>query len=184
MGRAVRAQIVDGHWCRSIVHTWSSPSLRNSSILKIAVYITVVVAFATEALADKPGCELPPKHVPPTVVDQYYDNLIKRYGGADFANPPNVHPISQNSEYTLEVQYADNFVSGCAAHLRSYNGKLVGDTIRIHPGEQLFIRLDNELPSTTNPHPQDPLPPMCRQPFSFNMTNLHTHGVHTSPSGQ
>ena len=124
--------------------------------------------------SDKAGCE----------TGQDYDDLVKRFGGSDFQNPHDVNPINPSSMYTLTVKYADNVVIGCPVHLRSYNGNLVGDTIRAHPGDTLFIRLDNKLPITSSLHPQFPLPGMEMGQFSFNMTNLHTHGLHTSPEGQ
>lgn len=146
----------------------------------------VATAIATEAQSsDRAGCELPPRR-PPAAVDQYYQTLFEKYGGADFRNPDEVRPTSEQSTYHLVVKYADNTIAGCNVRLRSYNGKLVGDTIRVKPGDTIYVSLENELPvvSGSTPHPQDPLPGghMTHQ-FSFNITNLHTHGLHTSPSG-
>lgn len=50
--------------------------------------------------------------------------------------------------------------------LRTYNGKLVGPTMRITPGQTLNVNLTNNLSSK----------------FSTDeKTNLHTHGLHASP---
>jgi len=88
---------------------------------------------------------------------------------------------------TLDVRYADNEIDNPSTggrdrvHLRSYNGALVGPTIRVHPGDTLNVRLMNSLP---NPDPSclasedNPNIPNC-----FNTTNLHTHGLHVSPTG-
>src|SRR4051794_632300 len=71
---------------------------------------------------------------------------------------------------TLDVKYADNEIDNPATggrdkvHLRSYNGALVGPTIRVHPGDTLNVRLANNLP---NPDPScqavehDPDIPNC-----------------------
>jgi L-ascorbate oxidase len=65
-------------------------------------------------------------------------------------------------------------------HLRGYNGMPVGPTIRVYPGDTLHVTLRNQLPSND---------PSCSQipdhniPHCFNSTNLHTHGLHVSPSG-
>lgn len=61
-------------------------------------------------------------------MDQYYQALFDRFGGAEFKNPDDVRPVSEQSEYQLVVKYADNTIAGCNVHLRSYNGKLVRDT--------------------------------------------------------
>jgi FtsP/CotA-like multicopper oxidase with cupredoxin domain len=66
--------------------------------------------------------------------------------------------------------------------LRTYNGKLVGPTFRVSPGDQLRINLFNRLPK-----PDKPMPPMnmdnCGVHEQQDVTNLHTHGLHISPSG-
>jgi len=65
--------------------------------------------------------------------------------------------------------------------LRSFRGEgmtdgdFVGRSIRVKPGDTLRIRLDNNLPACTKEElAQGP----CR-----NDTNLHTHGLWISPSG-
>lgn len=67
--------------------------------------------------------------------------------------------------------------------LRSYNGALMGPTLVARPGDTLRIRLINKLPT-------DARTPHCDQghcdhniPHNFNITNLHTHGLHVDPTG-
>ncbi|WP_371171493.1 multicopper oxidase family protein [Aliiroseovarius sp. 2305UL8-7] len=60
---------------------------------------------------------------------------------------------------------------------QSYNGKSLGPTIRALPGETIDVELVNNLPPlhddcTANPN----------QPHGLNTTNLHTHGLHVSPT--
>src|SRR2546427_2350944 len=97
-------------------------------------------------------------------------------------------PIAgQDVHVSLEVKYADNKIynpatlNADAVKLRSYNGALVGPTIRVHPGDTLYVTLTNNLPK------DDPSCPADIQdhdlPNCFNSTNLHTHGLHVSPAG-
>lgn len=72
-------------------------------------------------------------------------------------------------------------------HLRSYNGTdvsstapYVAPTIEARPGDTVRVTLDNELPAD----------PSCiltggpiNTPHCFNGTNLHSHGLWVSPSG-
>lgn len=86
----------------------------------------------------------------------------------------------------LEVKYADfstyNPTTGKndPVHLRTYNGRPVGPTIRMLPGDILHAKLKNDLPEDPTCHQtpdHDHNTPNC-----FNITNLHTHGFHVSPS--
>jgi FtsP/CotA-like multicopper oxidase with cupredoxin domain len=114
---------------------------------------------------------------------KFVAELVARFGGRDFENPPEVSPTRPERRYTLRVRYATNVVAGCRVQLRSYNGKLVGDTIRARAGESLYLRVMNDLPDVPSPHPQEPPPDDHAHVFSFNDTNLHTHGLHTAPQG-
>lgn len=61
--------------------------------------------------------------------------------------------------------------------LRSYNGGITGPTLRVRPGDVLRVHMMNDLPPNTPP------PGGVNVPHGFNTTNLHTHGLHVSPSG-
>ncbi len=72
---------------------------------------------------------------------------------------------------------------------RTYNGKVPGPTLEVYPGDQLDFSVHNEL----GPNPPAPPPYQdytCAElmaldiPHCFNTTNLHTHGLHVSPSSQ
>ena len=79
---------------------------------------------------------------------------------------------------------------GCPTRLRTYNGAIVGPTIRAKPGETFHLRLINKLPvpkpGEFPEHPQKPAPAGHSDhgpQFSFNITNLHTHGLNVAPQG-
>ena len=106
---------------------------------------------------------------------------LAKYGGQGFANPDEL--VSQNGllETTLSINYTSQSatsIAGCPVHLRVYNNKLIGPTLRAKPGDTLRITLDNMLPLNpiTTTHDLD-------TPHDFNTTNLHTHGLHVSPVG-
>src|SRR5205814_9193548 len=92
----------------------------------------------------------------------------------------------------LAVRYTDPgaiSIGGCGVRLRTYNGQLVGPTLRAKPGDVLDILLNNRLPvespaqvaaqfeqERSNAH-------LSVVPASFNTSNLHTHGLQVSPVG-
>ena len=77
----------------------------------------------------------------------------------------------------LVVDFSVNKIGSDTVRLRSYNGGLVGPTLRAKPGDTLRIRLVNRLPQEST-HMGD-----HNQMHGWNTTNLHTHGLHVSPSG-
>jgi FtsP/CotA-like multicopper oxidase with cupredoxin domain len=140
--------------------------------------------MASPARAQVGGCELLPRPSDPTYATKFA-TLLAQHGLRPFENPKEVRPTSPSTPYVLRVQAGKNTVAGCPVTLRSYNGGLVGHTIRAKPGDTLYIKLINELVAgelEATP-PQHPQGPELDANFSFNITNLHTHGLHVSPSG-
>ena len=86
---------------------------------------------------------------------------------------------------TLDIRYAENCLQiGTTRQkvwLRSYNDMLTGPTFRVKAGDKLFVHVSNDLP----PEPKMEMKGgECAIPMhGFNVTNLHTHGLHISPSG-
>jgi FtsP/CotA-like multicopper oxidase with cupredoxin domain len=103
---------------------------------------------------------------------------IDKYGGAKFANPEVIRAQDGVLRTTLKIAYAEHTIADCPVSLRNYNGRLVGPTLRVKPGDTLVVALDNSLPPNAGPMPDDP-----NVPHGFNTTNLHTHGLHVSPVG-
>ncbi|XXF75443.1 multicopper oxidase family protein [Myxococcaceae bacterium GXIMD 01537] len=98
--------------------------------------------------------------------------------------PDEVRSVDGELDVTLRVAYADNTLGTAPVHLRNYNGKLVGPTLRVKPGDVLNVRLLNELPAEPDSGGHgghDAANPNI--PHGFNTTNLHTHGLHVSPAG-
>ena len=65
-------------------------------------------------------------------------------------------------DLSLTAQTGSVFLAGRRAALYSYNGSVPGPRLEIRPGDQVRIRFANRLPE---------------------VTNLHFHGLHDSPSG-
>ncbi len=101
-------------------------------------------------------------------------------------NPPDER-FTDGSK-TLSVRYSDDntMLGGCVVKLRSYNGKLVGPTIRAKPGETIDFHLKNDLPpndTARDVQQQVDAAYLATTPNAYNTTNIHTHGLHVSPTG-
>ncbi|HEX2190282.1 MAG TPA: multicopper oxidase family protein, partial [Longimicrobiaceae bacterium] len=115
-----------------------------------------------------------------------------RWGNQPFRNPPEIRSANGALGTTLEVRYTDpdsTSIAGCPVTLRTYNGQLVGPTLRVKPGDVMNLVLDNRLPRET---PDEVAAQVAQEaanafidtrPHPFNTTNLHTHGLHVSPVG-
>jgi FtsP/CotA-like multicopper oxidase with cupredoxin domain len=103
-------------------------------------------------------------------------------------NPPERHSIDGVLDTRLEINYAENLVwnmkqkSTIKVKLRSYEGGLMGPTLRVRPGDLLKVHLVNNLPKKPVVPNQKPVTEHIT-PYRFNVTNLHTHGLHVSPAG-
>lgn len=86
--------------------------------------------------------------------------------------------VNLNVAYSKHKILNPNTGANDVVRLRSYNGCLVGPTIAVSPGDTLAVNVTNNLPSTTVDCPESINTPNC-----FNVINLHTHGLHVSPSG-
>ncbi|MFE4971994.1 multicopper oxidase family protein [Kitasatospora sp. NPDC056651] len=81
-------------------------------------------------------------------------------------------------EQTLDVRFTDTDIPGYGtATTRTYNGTIPGPTLRVRGGDVLRLRQVNGLP------PDRPYRGPHNRPHHQNTFNLHTHGLHVSPSG-
>lgn len=130
--------------------------------------------------------------VPPDPACVYRETDLKTYGGQLFKAPEEVRSVNGQLNVNLNVTFTDpakTKIAGCGVTLRSYNGNLIGPTLRVKPGDTLNITLNNQLDPTGKAKPEE----VCNNPHDtfggsplpdkFNCTNLHTHGMHVSPSG-
>ncbi len=93
---------------------------------------------------------------------------------------PEVHSQNGVLRDILDARYADNVIDGCSVHLRSYNGLLTSETWRAKPGDVLQITLKNDMgDGGLKAHAM----PGHTMEGDVNGTNLHTHGLHVSPTG-
>src|SRR5262249_4821528 len=108
-----------------------------------------------------------------------------KWGNQPLHNPPVEQAVNGHLQTTLTVQYSDprtTSLGGCPVKLRTYNGALVGPTLRVKPGGVMNILLNNALPREA----PEQIAAQVKQeadnafietrPHSFNTTNLHTHG--------
>lgn len=81
-------------------------------------------------------------------------------------------------EQTLDVRFTDVAVPGYGRiTTRTYNGAIPGPTLRVRGGDTLRLTHVNGLP------PNPPHSGGHNTPHDPNSFNLHTHGMHVSPSG-
>lgn len=81
-------------------------------------------------------------------------------------------------ERTLDVRFTETRIPGFGtATTRTYNATIPGPTLRVRGGDQLRLTQVNGLP------PNAPFTGDHNIPHNFNSFNLHTHGLHVSPSG-
>ncbi|MFJ6383675.1 multicopper oxidase family protein [Kitasatospora sp. NPDC092039] len=82
-------------------------------------------------------------------------------------------------DQTLDVRFTETSVPGYGTvTTRTYNGTIPGPTLRVRGGDTLRLTQVNGLP------PNPPYSGSHNRPHRANSFNLHTHGMHVSPSGR
>jgi FtsP/CotA-like multicopper oxidase with cupredoxin domain len=144
-----------------------------------ALLLTGLAPFA--ALADEASPQwVDPPLFTPDLKAKLEALRVPTPGGPDRKSVRVVASGERDLELDLVVEYAKNKIGKDDVCLRSYNGLLVGPTIRARPGDTLNVHLYNKLPK----EPADGAnPATVNTPHGFNSTNLHTHGLHVSPTG-
>lgn len=88
-------------------------------------------------------------------------------------------------QYILPIKYTQGRIFNPATgkfdtvRLRSYGDRFVAPTINMAPGQTVRIGLQNQLPA----EPDCSRGPDVNVPHCFNTTNLHSHGLWVSPTG-
>ncbi len=150
-----------------------------SALLALIAGLSSMPTLADSNIAPDPSCA-------------YQETDLKTFGGQPYQAPEEIKSVNGQLNAELEVKFTDptkTKIAGCGVTLRSYNGNLIGPTLRVKPGDTLNIKLTNSLDSASQASPEA----LCNNPHDsfggsplpdkFNCTNLHTHGMHVSPSG-
>ncbi|MFF0392275.1 multicopper oxidase family protein [Kitasatospora sp. NPDC004615] len=94
------------------------------------------------------------------------------------ATAPGTGSAPRLVQQTLDVRFTDIEVPGYGqVTTRTYNGTIPGPTLRVRGGDTLRLTHINGLP------PNRPFHGDHNTPHRTNSFNLHTHGMHVSPSG-
>jgi FtsP/CotA-like multicopper oxidase with cupredoxin domain len=170
--------------------------MRRSRRLTLCVSPTAFALAAGLNAGEARAQNLPVAETPPLAGAPgpcaYQEIDIDKYGRRPFQNPPAAVSEKGQLKTTVTVRYTDPTkvsIAGCNVTLRTYNGALVGPTLRLKPGDVLSLLMDNQLPKETPKQIEDQYQQEASnafidtRPHSFNTTNLHTHGLHVSPKG-
>src|SRR5919202_1631236 len=150
----------------------------------ISAQIAMFAAPPVQAASEEPSLKNPPSAQQSQEPEQNTDLLTK------VASDPARKQFDLEIDYTETELFNPKTGDKDKVKLRSYidhnappspeKSPLVAPTIRVAPGDSVRISLDNKLPED----------PSCNQqnhdenvPHCFNSTNLHTHGLWISPSG-
>jgi len=104
-------------------------------------------------------------------------------GGDGFPQPDERHSRNGVLKTTLEALIATNFIENSETgkidevNTPTYEGSLIGPTLRITPGDSIQFDLKNNLPQ--NPA-QDRKGAFPHDPYT---TNFHSHGLTVAPGG-
>ncbi|MEM6611215.1 MAG: multicopper oxidase domain-containing protein [Cyanobacteria bacterium P01_C01_bin.72] len=162
------------------------------TILLAAALFVLLFFFPINSAYSAPLKDLAP--IVPGCDYQAIDINNPNYASRPFANPQLIESENGALQTTLTVAYSDRQIADCQVHLRSYNGQLVGPTLRVKPGDTINLKLINDLPPEPNlsaaPLLVEESPDGCKYelakhtsnvPHNFNITNFHTHGLHVDP---
>ncbi|WP_371810588.1 multicopper oxidase family protein [Dickeya sp. CFBP 2040] len=159
--------------------------LLNSVVMLLGIYLPATQAAETT--------NEPPANAfmnPPVLTE----SSVKSVGTLYLKKPDASAPHSGRERVLdLKIQYTEGVIrnptQGHAdkVRLRSYSGTgidpyhpFVAPTIEATPGDTVRIRLNNQLPPDPDCSAQHTTP---NTPHCFNSTNLHSHGLWVSPSG-
>jgi FtsP/CotA-like multicopper oxidase with cupredoxin domain len=168
-------------------------------IARTILFFAMAASFALSAAAQQSReFEPPPVLVPvgPQAVNKINTLMLGAKPSPEKCEQGTVEVNGRIVKVTLKEMYADSFIYNPAkddpqpnhmdrVRLRSYGGCKQGPLIPVSPGDTLRVNLINDLPADDptcwhTPPSGLSLPPGVG---CFNTINLHTHGLHVSPSG-
>lgn len=94
--------------------------------------------------------------------------IVYDTAGAEFAEPLEISSEGGTVKVDLTLAAYELSAPGYTQKTRAYNGELVGPTIRVKPGQTLKVDLTNALTGGMSAPP------------TFDHTDLHVHGLHSS----
>jgi FtsP/CotA-like multicopper oxidase with cupredoxin domain len=110
--------------------------------------------------------------------------VIRKPAAARVSSDPFTQPPLETSkngilQTHLRAVEADVPIPGSTKleRTRCYNGSVPGPTLRLRAGEQLRLKLSNDLTGPSDHCDKEQI----NQAHCFNTTNIHTHGLHVSP---
>lgn len=178
--------------------------VQNRNFLMVALLRTVVFAALAACLAVRLASQVREFEPPPTLVPlgpQASAKFSTLMLGAKATAPGGCEQGTMEvngriTTVTLQEMYADSKIFNPAAddpwpghrdplYLRSYGGCKEGPLITVSPGDELRVHLINNLPVDDPTCLENP-PAGLNMPTGvgcFNTINLHTHGLHVSPTG-
>ena len=161
---------------RSLLGNWLYIAL----VVFISAQIAMFAAQPAQAAPEKRILKNPPRLELRQQTTLPSDSFYKTEAGRD-------------KEFDLKIEYIDSKIRNPGTgnddnvRLRGYVGTgtsedapYVAPTIEVKPGDTVRVNLENKLPpddDCTNP------PENVNKPHCFNGTNLHTHGLWISPTG-
>lgn len=111
-------------------------------------------------------------------------------GGNNLTQAAYLKGVKEGDEiaFDMPIHYAEGRIYNPATgkrdkvNLRSYNGEFIAPTVVMRPGQTVRFNIQNQLPvqgeECVTEDSNTPAPYGC-----FNVTNLHSHGLWISPSG-
>ena len=155
--------------------------------LSLAVALGAMSAAFGAQAQDAPPRFAEPDRLQPRALQKAVAAKAQRAGTNLYSAAAESEAIRAGREihYDLPIKYTDGFINNPATgmndavQLRSYGDRFVAPTIVMKPGQTARIGLRNQLPDE----------PGCadgkgvNQPHCFNVTNLHSHGLWVSPTG-
>lgn len=168
-----------------------------SSGLRFAVRLALAVCVSSSLLAPSApvGAQDDSAEIELLSLEELQATALFDLPATSWFTPPIIESSGGELHATLHARMSRHLVRDHedkrqVLDLRSYNGGLVGPTLKFRAGDRLFVHLRNDLPANEG-QPSDPdaaaaahhaaMQECPNVPHDFNTTNLHTHGLHISP---
>jgi FtsP/CotA-like multicopper oxidase with cupredoxin domain len=162
-------------------------SAMTSLIVRVAGALLVLVAIVA-------GATLLTRTVPAAAVTREAPPCKPCEGfatGQPLQTPNQVTSVNGVLDYTLTAGMSTFDLGGRTVRSQVYNGQFPGTTMVVDPGDTMNVLLRNRMKARYLPYgasSENPPPIFPGQPYAVypqplgNVTNLHVHGMHVSPT--